>query len=298
MNKVIKVFLVISLVAILFTSFACASSSSSSRVPEEGRTFSVPAIAPAAPQVDSAGNVAVSKEYAGGSGYALEVDRKIVKTGNITLVVGNIGDSIEAISKLATDFGGYVVNASKHETDNGQGGEISIRVPANRYDEALSSLRQMAEKVPYENTSSQDVTEEYVDLQAKLKNLEASEAQYLVLMNKAQTVEDMIKIQDALSNVRAQIDSIKGRIQYLDRTTDMSLIYISLQETQRIQSKSWNPGETIKSALNGLITFGKVLVDVIIWLLFFGWWAIVIVIVVVVLVRRKKKKAKAAQEIK
>ena len=79
-----------------------------------------------------------------------------------------------------------------------------------------------------ENTNSQDVTEQYIDLQSRLKNAEATETQYLALLDKAKDVDDILRIYDSLSRIRNEIEQIKGRIQYLERTSSMSLISVNL----------------------------------------------------------------------
>jgi hypothetical protein len=300
MKNWFKIFLVISLAAILLAAIGCSSSSTSSArgngaVPSVKTGISsgmAPMVAPA-PDMYNQSSELGEKGYAGDSATDT-VDRKIIRTGYITMVVDKVDDAISKISAMAVDMGGYVVNSNKNDTDAGVTGMINIRIPANKYEDAFNSLHTIAVKVPSESTNSQDVTEEYVDLQARLKTQQAAEAQYMEILEKAQTVEDILKVQNALANVRQQIEQLKGRIQYLDRTTDMSLIQVSLQESKTFQDKGWNAFETLKSAALGLIEFGKVLLNILIWLLIFcPVW--IIVIVVIVLVRRhKRKKAKAA----
>ncbi len=284
MHKFIIRFAALILILALLSSFGCASNST-----QTGTVM--PGIAPPAPGAPSRGGDLAYDESGTGSAASPATDRKIVKTGAITLVVDSISDSMARITALAAELDGYVVSSNMYEGDRGLSGRLAIRIPAPKYDEAFSKLRKMAVKVPYENMQSQDVTEEYTDLQARLKNLEATEQQYLVLLDRAQTVEDILKVQSALSNTRGQIESIKGRIQYLERTSDMSLIEITLQESKSIQGESWNALETFKSALSGLVAFGKVLANIIIWLIIFcPIWIIIIVIVLLVRRRQRRKK--------
>jgi hypothetical protein len=185
---------------------------------------------------------------------AFPTDRMIVRTGNISLVVDDVPSAIKQITSLAQGMEGYVVSSNVWEegvpsdvvviTPGAQGqtsaeqewkrfaGAITIRVPSDQYEAAMSALRGMAVKVTSENSSSQDVTEEYVDLSAKLKNLEATEEQLLRLMEKAEKVEDILNIQRELSNVRGNIEQTKGRMQYLERTTSTSLINVQLQQAK------------------------------------------------------------------
>ena len=186
-----------------------------------------------------------------------------------------------------------MVSSDKRENKDRVSGRITIRVPAERFDEAFDRLRQLAVDVPYESTDSRDVTEEYTDLKAQLHNLEATEAQYLALLEKADTVKDIITVQRELSNVRREIERIKGRMQYLERTSDMSLIQVSLQETKSLTESGWSASETFKSAVRGLIAFGKVLANIAIWLVIFCWiWIPILVFVL----RRRRRKAKQLAE--
>ena len=88
-------------------------------------------------------------------------------------------------------------------------------------------------QVPTRGQIAEDVTEEYIDLQARLTNLRGNRSSMRFLLNKAQTVQDILAVQAQLSNVRSQIEQLKGRIQYIDRTTDMSLINVTLQEKKQ-----------------------------------------------------------------
>jgi len=227
----------------------------------------------------------------GGDGYNDSgIDRKIVKTGYLTLEVDSVVKAMDNVAGIASDLNGYVVSSNKHEDDNRYFGRISIRVPAKRFDEAFNKLHQIAINVPYESTDSRDVTEEYTDLKAQLHNLEATEAQYLALLEKAETVEDILNVQRALSDVRGDIERIKGRMLYLERTSDMSLIEINLEETTPLGTTGWNALKTLKSAVSGLITFGKVLANIAIWLVIFcPIW----VPILIFLLRRRRRKAKA-----
>jgi len=154
----------------------------------------------------------------------------IVRTGNLSMVVDDISTSLDKISQLAVDLGGWVVSSSKYGTGKTVSGSISIRVPEATFNGAMDSLRAMAVDVTSDNITGQDVSEEYSDLTARLNNLEAAEAQLVVIMNKAETVEDVLAVQKELTNVRAQIESIKGRMQYLEETSSTSLVVVQLVE--------------------------------------------------------------------
>jgi hypothetical protein len=291
MKKSLKVTLILMLAIVLTLPFACASSQMSAPSTASRGIVPAPAPSPAMPPQVAKDSAEFSANSAGGSAGDIlpGADRKIIRTGQITLEVSDISKSLENVATVATDLGGYVVSSNRYGNDNQSSGRVSIRVPANRFSEAFVKLRNLAIKVPNESTNSQDVTEEYTDLKTRQRNLEATEAQYLTLLQQAKTVDEILKVQKEISTVRGQIEQIKGRIQYLDRTTDMSLIEVTLQLTQTVGKDGWNPLETLKSAINGLIAIGKVLVDIVIWLvILIPLW--IVIGVIIFLVRRHRRK--------
>jgi hypothetical protein len=287
MKKYRSLTFLIAMAVVLLYSLACSNQSTSAPP------------APAAPpqamflskysSEDRTGSGTDSSGVPGETGYN---DRKIVRTGSMTIVVNDIGKSQSEISDLAIQYKGYVVSSNQRADKEEPNGYISIRIPAGTFNEVLQKLRSMALKVVYENTNSQDVTEQYMDLEAQLHNYQATEAQYLELLKKADTVKDILEVQRELSNVRASIERVKGRIQYLERTSDMSLIEISLQKSKPIGQSTWDITGIFKSAVDGLIAVGKVIVSILIWLLVFSpLWIIILIIILVI---RKRRKSKAA----
>jgi len=282
MNKLLTISMPILLVLGLVLAAGCAASET--------------AVAPSAPAPPPMPEEAYSKtgEYGAdeGEAYGVDTERRIVRTGYLTLEVDSVVEATDKVAGLAKELGGYVVSSNKHEDDGAVYGRVSIRVPVERFDEAFNRLRQLAVDVPYESTEGRDVTEEYTDLEAQLRNLEATEAQYLALLEKAETVEDILAVQRELSNVRREIERITGRMQYLERTSEMALIEANLQETKPLGQTGWNALQTLKSAARGLITFGKILADVGIWLaIFCPIWIPILVLVLFFRRRRRKKKA-------
>ena len=159
-------------------------------------------------------------------------ERMIVRTGAMRLVVNDVPVALDQIAELAEDFDGYVVSSEKWKEGERLVGRITVRVVAEHFHDTILALREMAVEVRSEETGSQDVTEEYVDLSAKLKNLEATEKEYLRLMTKAEKVEDMLGVQRELSETRGDIERTKGRMQYLERTSTTSLIEVSLEQAK------------------------------------------------------------------
>ncbi len=210
---------------IIFISFSC------SRPQEEPGDF-------LRPDIDEEMPAATPGMATGAAAGEINLDdfddesRMIVHNADMHLIVNDVSVAISQISDLAETFGGYVVNSSRWREGERLAGNITIRVSADRFGDALGTLRGLAIEVMSENTSSEDVTEEYTDLNAKLNNLEATEESLLRIMEQAETVTEILAVQRELTNVREDIEVIKGRIQYLERTSESSLIDIWLEQAK------------------------------------------------------------------
>ena len=257
MNKLLKVAVLILLILGLVLISGCAGSAPSS-IPGMGEEEEEKSTPDGGQYPSPTGNGEPTEE------------RKIVKTGYMTLEVEDIADTMDEVAEMADELNGYVVSSYKNEYERGVSGRIIIRVPSEKFEEAFERLRQLAVAVPYETTIAKDVTEEYVDLEARLGNLLATEAQYLSLLEKAENVEDMLRVQKELSNVREQIEQIEGRMKYLEQTSETSLIEVNLQESKGL-AEPWSASAALKAAVRGLTTFGRGLATVLIWLGIFCW---------------------------
>jgi PKD repeat protein len=188
--------------------------------------------------------------------YAPDIQRMIVRTSNMTIVVSDIPTAFDKITKLATVTNGWVVESNQWKENGSLLGTISIRVPADKFDSVMSSLRGMADEVTAENTSAQDVTQEYTDLNSTLTNLQATEAQLLEIMKKAVTVDEILAVQTQLTNTRGQIETTKGRMQYLEQTSATSLITISLTQSKMTVNLTAVNGRIVAGGDN--VTFNAV----------------------------------------
>ena len=212
-------------------------------------------------------------------GFGVTEERMIVRNGEMSLVVEDVVAARDEVAQLALRFNGYVVSSRIWGEEQEMRGRISIRVPDDQFEQALAELRELAVRVTSESTSSQDITEEYTDLKSRLKNAEATESQYLTLLEKAK-VEETIRIYELLHQVRREIEQIKGRMQYLERTSSMSLVSVNLEPeatAKPLARAGWSALEALKSAVRGIVIFGQWLGTAAIWLLIFSpvWGAIV-----------------------
>ena len=151
--------------------------------------------------------------------------RIIIREVDMSLVVDEIQTAIDEIADIADDAGGWVVDSGRWALHSGS---ISIRVPANVLDDTIDELRALATKVESENTSSRDVTDEYVDLGARLTNQQATQQALLSLLERATTVEDALEVQRDLSRVQEEVERLSGRIKFLEESAAFSIIRVSL----------------------------------------------------------------------
>jgi len=191
----------------------------------------------------------------------LATEPMIVRTGHMSLVVEDVAASMDLIADLADTFDGRVVSSGIFRNGDRLTGSISIRVAVDYFDEAILALRGIASEVNSETTSSKDVTEEYVDLEAKLRNLHVTEEQLLRIMEQAENVEDILKVQRELTRIRGEIEQTQGRMQYLERTTSSSLIEVGLSQSSlgiqfNANKNSVKPGEDIRFFVDIIGGFG------------------------------------------
>ena len=160
----------------------------------------------------------------------------IVRTAVLSMAVTDIAAAVSQITRLTNANNGYVVLANQTSTDKSITGVISIRIPAAQFENTMSALRTMAVKVTSENVSASDVSQEYTDLSSKLRNIETAAAQLTEIMKKAEKVEDVLAVENQLIATQEEIEVTKGRMQYLEQTSAMSMININLQQSTLIVS--------------------------------------------------------------
>ena len=232
------------------------------------------------------------EEEAGGS----PSERLVIKSGTLSLLVKAVRESVGEMQKLATDLEGFVVDSQitiVDEKKQSLQATVTIRVPSEKFDEALKTLKDNALKVTSEQTSGQDVTEEYTDLQSRLRNLEATEAQLLKIMERAGEIKDVLSVQQELTRIRGQIETTKGRIKFVEESAAMSRItaYFATEEGELpLVEEGWRPLATAKAALRSLVSFGQTVADKLIFALVF--FSPVLVVALVVWVARFSRRQK------
>ncbi|MFA4830556.1 MAG: DUF4349 domain-containing protein [Patescibacteria group bacterium] len=232
-----------------------------------------------------------------GNGADQSIDRLVIKTGRFSIVVKEVREAAQAVNDYAIQKGGFVVSSDISQTGLAPYATVVIRVPVKVFDEGVGEIKNLGE-VESEYIEGQDVTEEFVDLDARLKNLRATENQYLEIMKKAIKIEDILQVQNYLSAVRAEIESLQGRMKYLRESADMSTLTVYLSTDPEVlpivdSQDKWKPWSEVKTAARSLLGLGKGLSYLIIWfVIYIPLWAFVGLVISLVYRNMKKRKEK------
>lgn len=192
-----------------------------------------------------------------GGETAAEVDQKIIKNASLELIVDHADEAAARIAALAAERGGFVQESSLSEReDSTKYGRVTVRVPADKFEDLLAAIRPLAQVVRNESVTGQDVTEQYTDLEARLRNAQAQEKTYLIILDRAKTVEDTLKVQAQLGAIRETIERYEGQIKYLTNVTGYSTVSVSLSEEPvvRIAGREFRPGTAVKEAAQTLVS--------------------------------------------
>lgn len=190
---------------------------------------------------------------------AASLDRKIISNADVLVEVdrGKFQVAFDTALLLADKFGGYVVSSTSTASDDEgtmRSGTIALRVPETAFAQALSDVAKLGE-VKSRNVDAQDVTEEYLDLAARLKNAEAQEKAFLSLLDKAKTIDEILQVRQVLSQTQVEVEQLKGRIRFLDEHTSFSTLAISIYEvgTDVATTGNWGFVAASKDALHAFV---------------------------------------------
>lgn len=229
-----------------------------------------------------------------GSDLALPLDRMIIRTAQLVLTVSDVESAVQAVRALVTATPGARLLAvrTRHDNDR-QVATLTLQVPAAAFETVMLALRRLAQRVESEATSSQDVTEESIDLTARLRTLRATEARLLALLERAQRLEDILGLERELAQVRSQIERLEGRQRYLAQRSDLATITVTLQPeglAARPQPPRpiWDPLQTADRAFQASLRLLLRLADLVITVLAFSWWLALLALLLAALWRRRR----------
>jgi hypothetical protein len=188
-----------------------------------------------------------------GSVYTNVNDRKVIMTASVQMETGEHDKVVNSIRGIATGAGGYVESSSTYLTaQDKKQTTITIKVPAAQYESCLSQIKALG-KVKSESSSGQDVTRQYIDLSARLKNLQAEEKQLSEIMGMSKNVTEVLSVEKELFRVRGDIESTQAQLNYLGSQVDFSTITVSVAEPQPVVGYDWGLDTAFKEAAHAFI---------------------------------------------
>lgn len=238
--------------------------------------------------------------------YAPSGSRLVIKDANLELLVKDPQASLDRVTQLTADVGGYIISSQTWYQDGFMFAQLRLGVPSAEFERTLTTLRKLALQVMREDASGQDVSAEYVDLQSQLTNLEATAARVREFLADAKTVEESLRISGQLSDLEGQIEKAKGQIRFYEGRAAFSTITVQLTPqyptpTPTLTPTStatptatptltptpaWNPGNTFGQASTVLVTMTQGTVDASIWIIIVGGPMIVLGGLFVLVLRR------------
>jgi len=201
-------------------------------------------------------------------------DRLVIKNATLSIIVNDPAATVDSITKLTESLGGFVVSLNTYKTAFGPNAEmaeqasLTIRVPNDKLNDALSQIKGLAVDVNNEAISGQDVTSEYTDLKSRLTNLEAAERQLQSIMEEATKTDDVLAVYNQLVQTREQIEVIKGQMKYYEESAAMSAITLDIVPnvvTQPIEVGGWHPEGAAKQAIEDTVRFMQSATDALIY---------------------------------
>jgi len=231
----------------------------------------------AAPQVFEEMAIDSSGGFGGEAAPNTSIERLVIQNANLSIVVDQPQDTMQAIGEMAEEFGGFVVDSYVYQRTLSNGlqapsGSITIRVPAERLQEALERIEAQANTVLTSSRSGQDVTAEYTDLQSRLRNLQDAEVLLRQIMEDASDTEDVLVAFNQLNSITGQIEVLKGQIKFYQESASLSAISVELTASLAVQPitiAGWEPVGVVKDAIQALISALQGIINAAIWLLLY-----------------------------
>ncbi|WLR52079.1 DUF4349 domain-containing protein [Bacillus tianshenii] len=231
-------------------------------------------------------------------GQTAQTERMVAYESHLQLAVKNVESVLETFEEKVKQSGGYVVESSISTEGSTKRAYLQARVPSGKFDSYLAYVEENSERVIDRNVRGEDVTEEYVDLESRLKAKRTVEKRLLSFMEKAEKTEDLLKISNDLARVQEEIEQVEGRMKYLKNRTDYALVSLSMEDTNvkvpKVKdNEELQTGQKIKqafaSSINGIAVFFSAIA---VFLIGFSPVLLIIGVVggVVYLVMKKRRK--------
>ena len=164
----------------------------------------------------------------------------VIYTTELSVLVASPSQLVSSLGDVVAQAGGYIAGVENKEEGGVPVTTIRLKIPPDRYESAMRQIRGLAVEVTSEKATTQDVTEEFSDVQTQLASLEASHAQLLELLSKAQNIEEILKIQEKLAQTKLQIDRLKGRETFLQRSAELATVTINARPAEEVLARTYS----------------------------------------------------------
>jgi hypothetical protein len=204
-------------------------------------------------------------------------ERALILTANVSLKAKDPWSVSDRAQQIAIGLGGDVMSLAQSGSGEQRSATVTLRVPQARFNEALRQIRDIADiEVLASNVDGKDVTDQFVDLQARLTAKKAEEQRYLALLARADKIEDILKIDSVLAQVRTQIEQLTAQVNTIKARTTYSTITVQVSPVGPApiptpDPKAYDPSKTIERAVAALASLMRIASDAAIWTLVFGW---------------------------
>ena len=279
------------LVPVVLLAAACASVGQSSAPSAGGGTAFGRTDQTTVDAAKGAPNAIPAPELGTSSTIVTNPSRNLILTANVTMKSQDPWATADKARAIANGLGGDILAMSQTGQGENRSALVSVRVPSDRFDEALRQLKLLDGEVITSNVDAKDVTDQFTDLQARLVAKQAEEQRYLQLFPQAKTVDETLKIDAALGNVRTQIEQLQGQINLIKNRTDFSTITMAITPVVIVPANTggtWDPAVTFAKAIAALSVFFKFAADLAIWLLVFGWIPLIALAIAVAASRMRR----------
>jgi len=294
--------------AVIFNSMACQSRNmTASAPPSTAQSVNEPRIERSNQSADNESPVVGLNNADAAQVAAAAADRKIIKDAELTIEVPSPGEAQRTVTSIAESHGGFVVNSETKQTENADVAKRTLevkliaRVPANQFDATLGAITKLATNIVHQNVSGNDVTEEFIDLEARIRTQKALEVQFLQIMKQAGKIPDALEVQRQVADVRTEIEKLEGRKRFLENRASLSTITVNIKTPMVIVVSTSGFGRNLREAVSDSVDVATAIV------LFFTRFVIVMIPIVVLIIlpvglvglffARRAKRMRLAQQL-
>ena len=223
-----------------------------------------------------------------GNNEAPVVERKLIKTGDVSFETNDLSATRSHIEQVLKKYKGYIATDNEYKSSQSITTNLTVRIPSKSFDDFLNEISSKVSRFDNKNISVNDVTEQFLDVEVRLKVKKELEQRYSEILKKASSVKEIIEVERELNNVRSEIESIEGRLKYLQNQVSYSTLTIRFYKTEisKAYSKSYGKrlAEAFSSGIDNIKWFFIGLVNI--------WPFILLIIILIIFIKKRIKRKK------